>query len=187
MKKIISIITAAVLLLSVAVNGVVFAQTEPELNVTSVSGYIGEQVEVSVQLKNSLGFGGMAYDVTYDNTKLKLISYEKDLGKNICTDSGKDRYPNKMNFQYAGISNIEGDGVLVSFVFELLDVTPCTTEVKVIPEEGTTFYYVGQAETDFTLENTSGTVTINARPVPVTGIALDKETASKSANVRGNM
>ncbi len=178
MKKIISIITAAVLLLSVAVNGVVFAQTEPELNVTSVSGYIGEQVEVSVQLKNSLGFGGMAYDVTYDNTKLKLISYEKDLGKNICTDSGKDRYPNKMNFQYAGISNIEGDGVLVSFVFELLDVTPCTTEVKVIPEEGTTFYYVGQAETDFTLENTSGTVTINARPVPVTGIALDKETAS---------
>lgn len=178
MKKIISIITAAVLLLSVAVNGVVFAQTEPELNVTSVSGYIGEQVEVSVQLKNSLGFGGMAYDVTYDNTKLKLISYEKDLGKNICTDSGKDRYPNKMNFQYAGISNIEGDGVLVSFVFELLDVTPCTTEVKVIPEEGTTFYYVGQVETDFTLENTSGTVTINARPVPVTGIALDKETAS---------
>lgn len=178
MKKIISIITAAVLLLSVAVNGVVFAQTEPELNVTSVSGYIGEQVEVSVQLKNSLGFGGMAYDVTYDNTKLKLISYEKDLGKNICTDSGKDRYLNKMNFQYAGISNIEGDGVLVSFVFELLDVTPCTTEVKVIPEEGTTFYYVGQAETDFTLENTSGTVTINARPVPVTGIALDKETAS---------
>ena len=178
MKKIISIITAAVLLLSVAVNGVVFAQTEPELNVTSVSGYIGEQVEVSVQLKNSLGFGGMAYDVTYDNTKLKLISYEKDLGKNICTDSGKDRYPNKMNFQYAGISNIEGDGVLVSFVFELLDVTPCTTEVKVIPEEGTTFYYVGQAETDFTLENTSGTVTINARPVPVTGIALDKEKAS---------
>ena len=83
-----------------------------------------------------------------------------------------------MNFQYAGISNIEGDGVLVSFVFELLDVTPCTTEVKVIPEEGTTFYYVGQVETDFTLENTSGTVTINARPVPVTGIALDKETAS---------
>ena len=178
MKKIVSIITAAVLLLSVAVNGVVFAQAAPELNVTSVSGYIGDQVEVSVQLKNSPGFGGMAYDVIYDNTKLKLISYEKNLGENICIDSGKDRYPNKMNFQYAGVSNIEGDGVLVSFVFELLDVTPCTTEIKVIPEEGTIFYYVGQVETDFTLENASGTVTINARPVPVTGIALDKETAS---------
>ena len=178
MKKIVSLVTAIILLLSVAVNGVVFAQAAPELVVSNVTGYIGDQVEIKVQLKNSPGFGGMAYDVKYDNTKLKLISYETDLGKSICTDSGKDRYPDKMNFQYAGTSNIEGDGVLVSFIFEILDVTPGTTNITVIPQIGTTFYYVGHTETDFTLDNASGSVTIKTRPVPVTGIALNKVTAS---------
>ena len=178
MKKIVSLVTAIILLLSVAVNGVVFAQANPELVVSNVTGYIGDQVEIKVQLKNSPGFGGMAYDVKYDNTKLKLISYETDLGKSICTDSGKDRFPDKMNFQYAGTSNIEGDGVLVSFIFEILDVTPGTTNITVIPQIGTTFYYVGHTETDFTLDNASGSVTIKTRPVPVTGIALDRETAS---------
>lgn len=178
MKKIVSLVTAIILLLSVAVNGVVFAQATPELVVSNVTGYIGDQVEIKVQLKNSPGFGGMAYDVKYDNTKLKLISYETDLGKSICTDSGKDRYPDKMNFQYAGTSNIEGDGVLVSFIFEILDVTPGATNITVIPQIGTTFYYVGHTETDFTLDNASGSVTIKTRPVPVTGIALNKETAS---------
>lgn len=178
MKKIVSLVTAIILLLSVAVNGVVFAQAAPELVVSNVTGYIGDQVEIKVQLKNSLGFGGMAYDVKYDNTKLKLISYETDLGKSICTDSGKDRYPDKMNFQYAGTSNIEGDGVLVSFIFEILDVTPGTTNITVIPQIGTTFYYEGHTETDFTLDNASGSVTIKTRPVPVTGIALNKVTAS---------
>lgn len=178
MKKIVSLVTAIILLLSVAVNGVVFAQAAPELVVSNVTGYIGDQVEIKVQLKNSPGFGGMAYDVKYDNTKLKLISYETDLGKSICTDSGKDRYPDKMNFQYAGTSNIEGDGVLVSFIFEILDVTPGTTNITVIPQIGTTFYYEGHTETDFTLDNASGSVTIKTRPVPVTGIALNKVTAS---------
>ncbi len=178
MKKVVSLLTAIMLLLSVTVNGVVFAQADPELVVSNVTGYIGDQVEIKVQLKNSPGFGGMAYDVKYDNTKLKLISYETDLGKSICTDSGKDRYPDKMNFQYAGTSNIEGDGVLVSFIFEILDVAPGATNITVIPQIGTTFYYVGHTETDFTLDNASGSVTIQTRPVPVTGIALDRETAS---------
>ena len=178
MKKIVSLVTAIILLLSVAVNGAVFAQANPELVVSNVTGYIGDQVEIKVQLKNSPGFGGMAYDVKYDNTKLKLISYETDLGKSICTDSGKDRYPDKMNFQYAGTSNIEGDGVLVSFIFEILDVAPGATNITVIPQIGTTFYYVGHTETDFTLDNASGSITIKTRPVPVTGIALNKVTAS---------
>ncbi len=178
MKKIVSLVTAIILLLSVAVNGVVFAQANPELVVSNVTGYIGDQVEIKVQLKNSPGFGGMAYDVKYDNTKLKLISYETDLGKSICTDSGKDRYPDKMNFQYAGTSNIEGDGVLVSFIFEIMGVAPGATNITVIPQIGTTFYYVGHTETDFTLDNASGSVTIKTRPVPVTGIALNKVTAS---------
>lgn len=177
MKRIISLISAFVLLLSVAVSSAVFAKAEPTFEVTSTSGYSGDQIKVDVLLKNSPGFGGMAYDVKYDNTKLKLISYTTDLGKSICTDSGKDRYPDKVNFQYAGISNIEGDGVLASFMFEVLDGASGTTQVTVIPEEGTTFYYVGRVEHDFTLSNASGIVTIQTRPVPVTGFSLDKTTA----------
>lgn len=178
MKKIISLISVVVLLFSATVSAAVFAKAEPSLEVTSVSGYAGDQVKVDILLKDSLGFGGMAYDVKYDNTKLKLISYTTELGKSICTDSGKDRYPDKVNFQYAGIANIEGDGVLSSFVFEVLEGATGTTQVTVIPEEGTTFYYVGRVEHDFTLGNASGTIAIQTRPVPVTGLSLDKTTAA---------
>lgn len=121
----------------------------------------GQTVQVDVSIQNNPGFGGMAYDVNYDNTVLELVSYELGIGSEICTDSGMDIYPDKMNFQYAGISNVTGDGVLVSLTFKVKDSAPVgSTTISVIPEEGTFFFYQGRVEIDFTVECEDGNIEV---------------------------
>lgn len=161
MKRTISLLAAVIMLLAFIVpNGTVFAQEQASLEITDAEGQCGEQVTVAVSIKNSPGFGGMAYDVKYDNGVLKLISYSLGLGKSICTDSGVDTYPDKVNFQYAGTSNVEGDGVLVTLTFEIIGTAEGHTGIAAIPEDGTTFYYENRTEIDFTLEDAEGTVTV---------------------------
>lgn len=185
MKRIISLFTAVILLLAIMVpNGIVFALEQPYLEITNAEGEYGEQITVEVSLKNSPGFGGMAYDITYDNSVLKLISYTLDLGKNICTDSGVDTYNDKVNFQYAGTSNIEGDGILVSLTFEIIGTNAGDSDITVIPEDGTTFYYEGRTEIDFTLQNAVGTVTVKVKPVSVTGVTIDKTLSLKTGETK---
>jgi len=138
----------------------VFAQNAPYLEASSVNGQSGDQIEISISIKNNPGFGGIAYDVIYDNTALELVSYELGLGSAICVDSGIGTYDNKVNFQYAGIQGVEGDGVLVKLVFKILAEAPCTAEVTVAPIEGSNFYYEGQKEILFSLATVSATVTV---------------------------
>ena len=185
MKRIISLFTAVILLFAVvAPNGIVFAQGQPYLEISNAEGEYGEQITVEVSLKNSPGFGGLAYDITYDNSVLKLISYTLDLGENICTDSGVDTYNDKVNFQYAGTSNIEGDGILVSLTFEIIRANAGNTDITVIPEDGTTFYYEGRTEIDFTLQNAVGTVTVKVKPVAVTGVTIDDTLSLKTGETK---
>ena len=185
MKRIISLFTAVILLFAVvAPNGIVFAQGQPYLEISDAEGEYGEQITVEVSLENSPGFGGMAYDITYDNSVLKLISYTLDLGKNICTDSGVDTYNDKVNFQYAGTSNIEGDGILVALTFEIIGANAGSTDITVIPEDGTTFYYEGRTEIDFTLQNAVGTVTVKVKPVSVTGVTIDETLSLKTGQTK---
>ena len=165
MKKVIScVVTAAVLIGLLLTGTMVFAQGDPYLEVSAAEGTTGEQVTVTVSLKNSPGFGGIAYDMYYDHTLLRLISYELDLGSSICTDSGMDIYEGRMNFQYAHTANITGDGILVSLVFEIIAENPCSAEIRVVPEEGTCFYYEGRKEIDFELAPATGSITIKAIP-----------------------
>lgn len=179
MKKIISLLVVVILLTVTGVsNNTVYAQEQTYFEVSNVEGECGEQISVDVSIVNSPGFGGMAYDVTYDNSALKLVSYSLGLGSNICTDSGVDTYSDKVNFQYAGTSNIEGDGVLVTFIFEIIGTGD--SNITVVPEEGTTFYYENRTEIDFTLRNAMGTVTIKEKNVPVTGVSVDKTLALNS-------
>lgn len=163
MKRMLMMLTMATVLAAVlSINSVAFAAEEAYFEISDASGITGDQVEVEVSLRNSPGFGGMAYDVIYDNTALKLVSYERELGSEICTDSGKDRFLNKVNFQYSAVYNIEDDGVLVKFVFEIIGTEPGTAEIKVVPEEGTSFYYDGRKEIDFALETAQGSIIIES-------------------------
>lgn len=132
---------------------------------------VGQTVQVDVSIQNNPGFGGMAYDINYDNTVLELVSYELGIGGEICTDSGKDIYPDKMNFQYAGISNVTGDGVLVSLTFRVKDSAQVgVTSISVTPEEGTFFFYQDRVEIDFSVECRDNSVEIvNYIPGDVNG------------------
>lgn len=190
MKKYVGLLLVAAMLISMLpVGNVVFAAGNPLLEVSNVEGSPGDQITVEVFFNNSYGFGGIAYDVCYDPTMLRVVSYSLGIGSHICVDSGADTYENKINFQYAGTSNIEGDGVLVSIVFEIIAEQPCTTMIDVIVEPGTTFYYDGRREIDFALENASGSVTVccpHTNTVEVEGIPADCDESGYTAGVYCN-
>jgi len=104
MKKVLSIFLAVIMLTSaLMLSGSVLAEEAYQLTVTDVKGSVGDTVTVDIALNNPYGFGGLAYDVIFDSTVLKPISYTLGLGADICVDSGIDRYENKLNFQYGGL------------------------------------------------------------------------------------
>lgn len=134
---------------------------DPMIYVSDVRARLGQTFEVTVWLKNNPGFGGLAYDVFYDNEVITLVSYETDLGKDICTSSAIDRYENKVNFQYASANEIEGDGELVTLTFTVKEDAPTgITEIKVVPEEETFFGYEGYEEIVYILLAKDGSVEI---------------------------
>ena len=136
-------------------------ENAPTITVSTSTGRAGETVTVTVDMKNNPGFGGMAYDVKYDNTVLELVSYELGLGGTICTPSGVDTYADKMNFQYAGLSNITGDGTLVTFTFKVkADAEDGTAAISIVPEDGTFFKYDGMNEVDISVLCVDGGVEI---------------------------
>jgi len=135
--------------------------TAPTITVSDVRSLAGETVEITVSISNNPGFAGMAYDIVYDNTVLELVSYELGLGSAICVDSGVGTYADKINLQYAAAKNVEGDGVLVTLTFKVKEeATEGTTEIRIVPEEGTFFYYEGRDEKDFSVQCVFGGVEI---------------------------
>ncbi len=134
----------------------------PQIVVESKTATAGDTVTVAVKIKNNPGFAGMVYDVFFDHSALELVSYELGLGEGICVASPMNKFTGKMNFQYAGMANIPGDGTLVCFTFRIKDTAPvgCLAEIRIVPEEGTTFRYEGQTEIDFDLAPVNGGVKI---------------------------
>jgi len=133
----------------------------PSIIVSTDTGRAGETVTVTVDMKNNPGFGGMAFDVKYDNAVLELVSYELGLGGTICTPSEVDTYADKMNFQYAGISNITGDGTIVTLTFKIKEgAAEGKAEIKVVPEDGTFFRYDGRSEVDISVLCVGGGIEI---------------------------
>jgi len=161
MKKFVTFICMALLLVLLCSHTI--AAEIPTLEVSQASGKPGETVEIKVSIKNNPGFGGMTYDVGYDSSSLKLLSYSTELGKSVCTDSGVSGFPNKVKFIYAALSNVKGDGVLVTLKFKILTSTLGNVAVTVTPEKGSTFTYGGsngRQEIDFTLSSTQGFVSV---------------------------
>ena len=153
---------------------------EPRFEVSSAEGKIGDQITIDVSIVDSPSFGGMTYEMKYDNVALELISYEKKLGGDYCVSSAVDTYPDKMSFIYAGLANITGDGVLVTLTFRIKDTAPVgDTAVSIIPEDGTLYYYDGQTEIDFTMDSAEGAVTILENELSYTAPVLSDKLSMK--------
>ena len=160
MKKILKLVLPFVIIVLCASVCAFAADAEYELDVEN--GSFGDIVTVSVSIVDSPGFGGIAYDVLYDSDVLKVDNVSTDLGGEIGTHSG-DRLDGRINFQYAGISNVEGDGVLAEIEFEIISDAEEKTTVTVVPERGSSFYYGGDdghEEFDFTLSGDEKTIVI---------------------------
>lgn len=131
------------------------------LSASKVRSSAGKTIQMDITIQNNIGFGGMAFDIIYDNNILELVSCELSIGGSICTNSGIDTYPNKINFQYAGIENVTGDGVLASLTFKIKDTAQAgNSTVRIVPEEGTFFYYADKVEADFTVDCFDGVVEV---------------------------
>jgi len=133
----------------------------PSIVIGNTTGTAGDTVTVTVDLKNNPGFGGMAYNVYYDSSVLELISYELGIGAAICVDSGIDGYVGRVNFQYGGITNVTGDGILVTITFKIKEnAKEGFTAITVVPEKGSSFRYEGRNEIDFDLVGIDGGITV---------------------------
>lgn len=163
MKKAISFLTAMAMLISVLCMGMTgFAAEGPVLEISGGEKFPGEDITITVSLKNNTtGFGGMAFDVTYDNNVLEV----KESNPGIFTGSQIGAYEDKMNYQYAAAANTAaGDTTLVSLTFKIKENAPLgNSTVSVIPGEGTVFYYDGQEEKDIVLESANATVLVKGQ------------------------
>lgn len=132
-----------------------------KLSVSKARGCSGKTVTLDISIQNNPGFGGMAFDLIYDNSVLELISCNLGIGSSICTTSGIDTYPNKVNFQYAGTDNVPNDGILASLTFRIKDnASRGNSAVSISPEDGTFFYYIDHVEVDFAVECSDGEVEV---------------------------
>ena len=84
MKKVLSVlITAALMLQLLAMFGAVSAEGAAAMTVTSASGTVGSTVTVEVGIANNPGFHALQCEITYDKTRLELVSIEGKIGKAI--------------------------------------------------------------------------------------------------------
>ncbi|MBQ7399925.1 MAG: InlB B-repeat-containing protein [Clostridia bacterium] len=106
-----------------------------DVSVSTVGAKPGSEIEVAISIANHPGFGGMDFDVVYDNTKLDYISYEQKMAfSGIVEASDPDRYENKVNFQILAMDNVSLTGELVTLKFKVLDgTTDGLAEISVVP------------------------------------------------------
>jgi len=84
MKKVLSVlITAALMLQLLVMFGAVSAEGAAAMTVTSASGTVGSTVKVEVGIANNPGFHALQWEITYDKTRLELVSIEGKIGKAI--------------------------------------------------------------------------------------------------------
>lgn len=129
-----------------------------KMTIGNAKGKAGNTVDVTIKFESKNGFGGMAFDVKYDNTVLTLENVTSDV-KFTTTPIAK--CDGKCNFQFADTQNNTDIDNFVTLTFKIADGTDDgTTTITVVMEDGTQFYYDGQTEVDFDVTVIDGGVTI---------------------------
>lgn len=144
MKKIIStVISAFLVIVCFNINDLVtHAEGEPSISISDVKGENGETVEVEVEISNNPGIIALSFDIQYDATKLKLIQAEdKQILGSSTSLFGKDTSANPYRLCWDDLAdkNNEGNGVVATITFEILEGATGEAEVNVILNQGSTF------------------------------------------------
>lgn len=133
--------------------------TSPVFVVSDAQGAAGEQVKITVSLANNPGIIAAALDVTYDQSKLKLIKSEDSglLAKpTFSENTNKYPYYVSWNDALASDNNLQ-NGILVTLTFEILKGATGTAEVSVGYNPGDVFDY---DLNDVSFQTISGKITI---------------------------
>lgn len=144
MKKIISTMISAFLAVgSFSIDTIESIAVEPpSLSISDVSGKSGETVDVEVEISNNPGIIALSFDIQYDATKLKLIQAEdKQILGSSTSLFGKDTSANPYRLCWDDLAdkNNEGNGVVATITFEILEGATGEAEVDVILNQGSTF------------------------------------------------
>ena len=173
MKKTMALIMSFMLLMTTAVNVTWAAAADtPVMTVGSVEGYKGDTVTVSVTLENNPGFSAASVKIDFDDTNITLTDAE------LCGDFAAGAFVSYDNLPY--ITFVKSKNTTESEFLKLTFTIAESAEPGDIPV--TILYAEGDIsntdENDVNFNVVPGKISVKEKPVPVTGITLDKETAS---------
>lgn len=173
MKKLIALILSFLLLMTTAVNlALAVAADTPVMTIGSVESYQGDTVTLYVTLENNPGFSAASVKIDFDNTNITLINAE------LCEGFAAGAFVSYDNLPY--ITFVKSENTTES---EFLKLTFTIAENAELGDISVTVLYTEGDISDIDENNVNfnivpGKISIKEKPVPVTGIALDKQTAS---------
>ena len=125
MKRILTLFLTCIFL---SITITVSAQNDFCLNIPQVKAQRGEVVEMDITLENNSGILAMLYELTYDQSRLKLVGAEdKGLVDGAVFSPKYDNVPYVMVWNSASRNNFTQDGVLATLKFEVLENAPSGT------------------------------------------------------------
>lgn len=173
MKKLTALILSLVLLMTTAVNVTwVAAADTPVMTVGSVEGYKGDTVTLYVTLENNPGFSAASVEIVFDNTNITLTDAE------LCGDFAAGAFVSYDNLPYITFVKSENatESEFLKLTFTIAEsAEPGDISITVLYTDGD---ISDTDENDVHFSVVPGKISVKEKPVPVTGITLDRETAS---------
>ncbi len=123
MKKILSLLLVAVMLVTTLSSITVFAAKTPTFVVSSQKAKAGDTVNITVSTKNNSGIVSMKLLVKYNSKALELVEYKEGKFKNTAF-SPKESNPFVINWLDSIHPNNKTNGTVATLTFKVLDSAP---------------------------------------------------------------
>lgn len=179
-QKLLALLLTVTMLFSMSAAAIsALAAANPTISLEKKEAYVGDEVSIAVSIENNPGIWGMDLRISYDKTAMTLISVENgNFYQNSEWTKGNlnaDAYT--LSYEAGALENIStASGTLAILNFKINEnAAPGTYEIKAEYNAGD-IINVSFDELPFDISN--GSITVASKPVSVTGISLDKETAS---------
>ena len=180
MKRIISSFLAILLLLSISYGTPVMAEgeTEPTFTVSSGQAKPGESVQITIRLDNNPGIASAKLKVQFDSAlTLGKVTYNPALG-GMSMQPQTLTAPVTLNW-FNGAENTDGDMIYATLDFTVAQNASSGFHPVSVTYDPNDVYNIGEQNIAFQVSN--GGVLV---PFPVTGLALDRTSATVATGDR---
>lgn len=123
MKKILSLLLVAVMLVTTVFSITAFAAKNPIFVVSSQKAKAGDTVKITVSTKNNTGIVSMKLLVKYNSKALDLVEYKEGKFKNTAF-SPENSNPFVINWLDSIHPNNKTNGIVATLTFKVLDTAP---------------------------------------------------------------